>query len=138
MKCYVHYIFTIFLQQILSGRLLLVVIGGQKSNLSCGFKLESITTYQYHILFVMKVLWKYYGRSGPKHKILVIVEKLLMSCWMLLILFSQAWLARVDAWAISIALIRPSTCHLSIIGYFMMFGVHSIVFFTNWPLGAYD
>ena len=37
--------FTIFLQQILSSRLLLVVISGQKSNLSNRFKLELITTY---------------------------------------------------------------------------------------------
>ena len=36
--------FTTFLQQILSSRLLLVVMGGQKNNLSCEFKLESITT----------------------------------------------------------------------------------------------
>ena len=33
---------TIFLQLILCGRLLLVVMGGQKSNLSHGFKLEPI------------------------------------------------------------------------------------------------
>ena len=33
-----------FLQQILSGRLLLDVMDGQKSNLSCRFKLEPITT----------------------------------------------------------------------------------------------
>ena len=37
--------FTIFLQQILSSGLLLVVISGQKSNLSNRFKLELITTY---------------------------------------------------------------------------------------------
>jgi len=36
----------IFSQQILSGGLLLVVMGGQKSNLNCKFKLEWITTYQ--------------------------------------------------------------------------------------------
>jgi len=35
----VHNIFTIFLQQIISGSLLLVVMGGQKINLSCKFKL---------------------------------------------------------------------------------------------------
>ena len=35
----------IFLQQIINGRLLLVVMGEQKSNLNCRFKLESITTY---------------------------------------------------------------------------------------------
>ena len=36
--------YTIFSQQILSDRLLLVVIGGQKSNLSYRFKLEPIIT----------------------------------------------------------------------------------------------
>ena len=36
---------TILSQQILSGGLLLVVMGRQKSNLSCKFKLEPITTY---------------------------------------------------------------------------------------------
>ena len=36
---------TTFLQQILSSGLLLVVISGQKSNLSNRFKLELITTY---------------------------------------------------------------------------------------------
>ena len=35
----------IFSQQIVSGRLLLVVMSEQKGNLSCGFKLEPITTY---------------------------------------------------------------------------------------------
>ena len=35
---------TTFLQQILSGKLLLVIIVGQKSNLSVSFKFESITT----------------------------------------------------------------------------------------------
>ena len=44
-KCYVHNIFTTFSQQIISGKLLLVVMSEQKSNLSCGFKLEPITTY---------------------------------------------------------------------------------------------
>ena len=44
-KCYVYNIFTIFSQQIVSERLLLVVMSGQKGNLSCGFKLEPITTY---------------------------------------------------------------------------------------------
>ena len=44
-KCYVHNIFIILSQQILSGRLLLVVMNGQKSNLSYGFKLELIKTY---------------------------------------------------------------------------------------------
>ena len=33
-KCYVHNIFTTFLQQIISGRLLLVVMSEQKSNLN--------------------------------------------------------------------------------------------------------
>ena len=37
--------FTTFSQQILSGKLLLVVIGGQKSNVSYGFKLKPITTH---------------------------------------------------------------------------------------------
>ena len=36
---------TIFSQQILSGGLLLVIMDEQKSNLSCRFKLEPITTY---------------------------------------------------------------------------------------------
>jgi len=35
---------TTFLQQILSGRLLLVVIVGEKNNLSVSFKFEPITT----------------------------------------------------------------------------------------------
>ena len=43
-KLYVHNIFTIFLQQIIDGRLLLVVIVGKKNNLSVWFKFESITT----------------------------------------------------------------------------------------------
>ena len=38
-KCYVYNIFTIFSQQIVSERLLFVVMSGQKGNLSCGFKL---------------------------------------------------------------------------------------------------
>ena len=41
--------FTIFVQhfhnKFLSSRLLLVVMDGQKNNLSCGFKLELIKTY---------------------------------------------------------------------------------------------
>ena len=41
---------TTFLQQILSNGLLLVVMGGQKSNLSCRFKLEPITTYHLDLL----------------------------------------------------------------------------------------
>ena len=36
---------TTFLQQILSSRLLLVVIGRQKINLDCEFKFEPLTTY---------------------------------------------------------------------------------------------
>ena len=44
-KCYVHNIFTTLSQQILSDRLLLAVISGQKSNFSGEFKLEPITTY---------------------------------------------------------------------------------------------
>ena len=44
-KCYVHNIFMIFLQKILSDKLLLVVISGQKSNLSNGFKLKLIIYY---------------------------------------------------------------------------------------------
>ena len=35
---------TTLSHQILSGKLLLVTIGGQKNNLSCEFELESITT----------------------------------------------------------------------------------------------
>ena len=37
---------TIFSQQIVSGRLLLVVISEQKGNLSYEFKLKAITTYR--------------------------------------------------------------------------------------------
>ena len=44
-----------FSQQIISSELLLVVIGGQKSNLSYKFKLEPIITY--YLWFVMKILW---------------------------------------------------------------------------------
>ena len=51
--------FTIFLHQILhqilSGGLLLVTMGEQKSYLCCRFKLESITTYD--LWFVVKILW---------------------------------------------------------------------------------
>ena len=43
-KYYVYKIFTILSYQILSGRLLLVVIGGQKINLNFGFKLKPIIT----------------------------------------------------------------------------------------------
>ena len=43
-----------FLQQIISSRLLQVVIGGQKSSFIGKFKLKTITIY--YILFVMKVL----------------------------------------------------------------------------------
>ena len=45
MKCYVHNIFTTLSQQILSSKLLLVIMGGKKSNLNCEFKLEPITTF---------------------------------------------------------------------------------------------
>ena len=45
---------TTFLQQILSSRLLLVVIVGQKSNLSVNFKFKLITTN--HLWFVVKML----------------------------------------------------------------------------------
>ena len=48
---------TIFSQQILSSGLLLVVIDGQKNNLTYRFKLELITTYTYDLL------WKYCGCS---------------------------------------------------------------------------
>ena len=48
---------TIFSQQILSSRLLLFVIDGQKNNLTYRFKLELITTYTYDLL------WKYCGCS---------------------------------------------------------------------------
>ena len=44
-KCYVHNIFITFSQQILNGRLLLIVMGSQKSNLSCEFKLKPIVIY---------------------------------------------------------------------------------------------
>ena len=42
--CYENTIFTIFSQQILSVRLLLAVISGEKSKFSGGFKLEPLTT----------------------------------------------------------------------------------------------
>ena len=42
---------TIFSQQILSDKLLLVIIGKQKSYLSCKFKLARITTYHLMICF---------------------------------------------------------------------------------------
>ena len=45
-----------FWWQIISSRLLQVVISGQKSNFVGKFKLESITIY--YQWFVMKVLWK--------------------------------------------------------------------------------
>ena len=35
---------TIFLQQIISGDLLFIVMGGQNSNLSCEFRLKPIIT----------------------------------------------------------------------------------------------
>ena len=45
-------IFTTLSQQILCGRLLLTVMGEQKSNLICEFKLELIITF--HLWFVVK------------------------------------------------------------------------------------
>ena len=45
---------TTFSQQILNGRLLLVVMSGPKSNLSCKFKFEPIITY--HMWLVVKIL----------------------------------------------------------------------------------
>ena len=65
-KCYVHNIFTILSQQIINDKLLLVVMGGEKSNLSCKFKLESIINN--HLWFVMKILWKRYGHSSSHLK----------------------------------------------------------------------
>jgi len=47
--------FIIFLQQIVSNMFLSVVMGKQKINLSCGFKLESTTTY--YLWFAVKVLY---------------------------------------------------------------------------------
>ena len=44
-KCYIHNIFITLSQQILNGRLLLIVMGWQKSNFSCKFKLKPIVTY---------------------------------------------------------------------------------------------
>ena len=49
-------IFIIFSQQILSGGLLLVIMNEQKSNLSCKFKLEPITTY--YLWFAVKMLYR--------------------------------------------------------------------------------
>ena len=46
--------FMTFLQQIISSKLLQVVISGQKNSFIGKFKLESITIY--HLYFVMKVL----------------------------------------------------------------------------------
>ena len=40
-KWYIHNIFIIFSEQILSGKLLLVVMGGQKSNLSCKIQIRT-------------------------------------------------------------------------------------------------
>ena len=45
--------------------LLLVVIDGQKRNLSNKFKLKPVTTY--HLEFVVKILWKY-CRSRSKSR----------------------------------------------------------------------
>ena len=44
-KYYVYNIFTTLSQKILNGRLLLIVMGRQKCNLSCEFKLKPITTF---------------------------------------------------------------------------------------------
>ena len=52
---------TTFSRKILSDKLLFAISGGQKSNLSCKFKLEPIRTY--HLWFIMKVLYKYYGSN---------------------------------------------------------------------------
>ena len=49
-----HNIFTTLSEQMLSDRILLVVIGKQRNNLSYGFKLELIITY--HLWFIMKIL----------------------------------------------------------------------------------
>ena len=49
---------TTFSQQIISGRLLLL---GQKCNISVRFKFEPVTIN--HLLFVVKILQKCYGRS---------------------------------------------------------------------------
>ena len=48
--------FMTFSQQIISSKLLQVVIGGQKNSFIGKFKLEPITIY--HLWFVLKVLWK--------------------------------------------------------------------------------
>ena len=45
---------TPFSQQIIGGRLLVVVIGGQKSNLNCEFKLKLITTFFFLFSFLRK------------------------------------------------------------------------------------
>ena len=52
---------TTFSWKILSDKLLFAISGGQKSNLSWKFKLKPITTY--HLWFIMKVLYKYYGSN---------------------------------------------------------------------------
>ena len=57
-KFYSHNIFTTLSQQILSNRLLLAVIGEQKSNFSGGLKFEPIAIY--HLWFIVKLLWKSY------------------------------------------------------------------------------
>ena len=62
-----HFFSTIFSQQMLSDRLLLVIIDRQKSNFSNKFKLKLIITYHLRFVvkcflkkrFVVKVLWKY-------------------------------------------------------------------------------
>ena len=45
--------FTTLSQQILSGRLLLVIMSRQKSNLNCKFTLEPITTYHIKALITI-------------------------------------------------------------------------------------
>ena len=55
-KCFVHNIFTIFSQQILNGRLLLIAISGKKSNVNFGFKLELIITYHLVMIYCENVV----------------------------------------------------------------------------------
>ena len=47
-------VFTSFSQQIIGDRLLVVVIGGPKSNLNCEFKLKPITTFFFLFFFFEK------------------------------------------------------------------------------------
>ena len=48
-------LFHNIIQQILNGKLLLTVIGGQKSNFNGEFKLKLVTIL--HLGFVVKILW---------------------------------------------------------------------------------